>query len=820
LSFLLLFNKVVGQNLPEYEFEILMGETLSFELFSYYFPNDVAPYAQHGDVNQLTPPVNNIYTILYTPDTLFTGTDVFVLETRGGENSGWFSSDLKYSRITVHVLPSIVKAENDNRVVYTGNGEIEADVLLNDYTTHGPLTITELTNIEGGTASISADNTILFEPEPGFTGTAYLNYLAADIVGTTDLGQLSIQVIDSTGVQDITEISLATLNTRPLTILLPSDEFELDGTSLPALGSLSFTQENQVVYKAELDYTVGIDTFTLIDGNQERIYYIEVYDLPNDGQAVVDDVVFTMENEEVVFNVNDNDFKESYMDDWTQPQHGFSNYLGEGEFSYVPDEDFHGYDEFTYTKRVAPLVWQTATVRIGVGNFNPVPLEEYKLNTLRDQAVLVNYNIPVDNYVFEILEQPENGTVTFYEGFQTISIGCDQVSGYNLLVYQPENGYTGTDDFEIDYCPANADCQLVKVSINVLDLTLDPDCPCVGRDCVWEGDTNNDGVVDLKDLLPIGLYMGAEGDSRIYSSSDWIGFNAPDWADGQFETPVNLKHVDTDGNGLIEAIDTLAISENYEGIHTLLPEGVNTFKPYPFYIYTDQDSVNIGDRLFLTISIGNASYPIIDLTGITYSLRFNANVVDSSSVNHTFLTDSWFDNASSTLQMDKQPLDGKIDAGLTRIGGIGISGHGPVAKCDFIVEDDIDGLKIRDAIIPLTLNLTGAMAMDQYGNAFQLPETSKTIYIDLRERKEAPVTSQLMIYPNPAGDYVNIHLNGQNEFSLVKVFSTTGVLIESFNLSEETNNTRLNVQEYNPGVYFIVVQTPRGKTAQRFEVIK
>lgn len=823
LSILLVLGKLDAQNLPEYHFKMLQGDTLDFYLFSYTYLEEVAPFVNTGTMIYPSPtnggfPADNIHLITYDlreePD--FTGEVVFNFEYRCPPGTGYSSWDLRFSRIYIEVGPSILEVENDHVVTDINSGTVDIDVLANDSSTHEPLYIESVTNEKGGTALINGDNTLSFTPESGFEGVAYFNYLVKDAAGSTELGQVSIQLIDEENQPETVETWLATLNTRPLSILLPGNDYQLDDS--PDHGTIEFSAPNRIQFIPEIDIQEQ-DTFVLSNGDFERSYIVEIYDNPSDGLAVVDDVVYTMEDEGVMFNVNVNDNKEHYLLAWTQPDHGYVNYLNNGEFTYIPDEAFRGYDEFSYTKRVAPFVFQTATVRIGVGNFEPVALEEYPLNTLKNQAIVVNYAIPVDNFSFEILSDPDFGTLTFYEGYDTITIGCNEISGYNLVVYEPEAGFTGTDEFELDYCPADADCTLVKVRVNVLDEVLDPDCPCIGEDCVWKGDTNQDGVVDVRDLLPIGYYMGEEGNERTFDSQEWIGLNAANWNSSQENTGANLKHVDSDGNGLVEANDTLAIRQNYDKLHTILPKGVNASKPFPVYLSTDQDSVNAGDWLHLTIAIGDADNPVMDLNGFTYTFQFPPELIDSNSLMHYFYEDSWFANASSTLQMDMQPVEGRLDAGFTRIGPFGASGHGPVASCDFIVEDDIDDFKLDSQVVPLIFKISGGTAMDQNGHIYDVPETEKIIYLDLRKKTEPPVVEDLIVYPNPASDYVNIHLNGQDTFQRIDVYTATGILVNRYPL-QGTNSTRLSIQGLQAGVYIIVAETTKGKTAQRFEVIK
>ena len=820
VGFLLFFTRLSGQNLPEYHFKMLMNDTLTFELFSYVYPFEVEPFAINGELYYPSdPPVLNIYPVDYIPNPGFTGKDQFVFQYRGNPGSGYFTWAIKYARFTVEVLPSVLEVHPDNVVIEADSPMMEIDVLANDHTTHPGITLQALTNVYGGNATISQDNTILFEVTPGFSGKAYLNYVASDQAGSKELGQLSIQVIDTEDAPETIDIALGTLNTRSLSLLLPSNDFVVDNLNQPVHGSIDLSGDNLAVYTPAIDFG-GTDFFVLENAGQERRYTIEIYDIPNDGHAVVDDEVYTIENTEVHFNVLENDFLLNYMDEWTQPDHGYVNYLGSGNFYYVPDEDYHGYDEFTYTMRVAPIVFQTATVRIGVGNFNPVQLEEYQLNTRKNQAVLIEYDIPVQDFIFETVNDPENGTLTIYPGWQTVQIGCDTVYGYNLLVYLPDPEFTGTDNFEVDYCPTDANCRLVKVEVRIIDEDTGPDCSCVGSDCVWKGDTNGDGKVNVRDLFPIGLFMGAEGNLRDTDPSNWLGLDCDDWQENQGFSGNNLKHVDCDGNGIINAADTMAISDHYDNIHTIIPQSVNAVKAFPLYILTNQDTVAAGDWLYLEIGVGDASNPVIDLTGLSYSLQFPPELIDSSSLIHEFYTESWFANASSSLQMDKQPIEGKLDAGFTRIGGKGASGYGIVAKCDFIVEDDLDGLKLKSDILPLTIRLEDVAGAGPDGETFLLPLTEKTIYLDLRKKTEAPLTEELILYPNPAQDRLTIHVNGTNNIQSARVYTSTGMLKETIGPDSETNRYQLDISNYFSGVYFIEVFTANGKTAQRFEVIK
>ncbi len=831
IGFLLLFSKANTQNLPEYSFKMLKNDatrydSLSVELFSHIFPQQIVNFPffmpQHGQLANPNQPVGNMYPIYYYPDAEFTGVERFMYQYRGNPGAGYFSWAIKYAIFHVEVLNSILTVEPDDVLVEEGNTEVEIDVLANDETTHGNLEIREITNVLGGIASLTEDNTVVFTLDPEFTGTRYFNYLVADSMGTTAIGQASVQIVPSV-FEPVTDVVLSTLNTKTLSILLPADGFIPDNGHQPALGTIDFVNNNQVLYTPFVDSS-GVDNFILINGEQTRNYQIHVFDIGNDGLGVFDDAFYTVKNSSIQFDVLQNDYQSSFLFSWTQPKHGtLTRYQedGEGVFVYTPNQNFHGYDDFQYTMQLAPLLHQTATVRLVVDNFNPVNIEEFAFTTENDRAFVIDYQLPVNNFIFEIVEEPVNGTIEFFEGEQEVIIGCDTISGYNLLVYYPEEGFSGTDEFEIDYCPGNSACRSVKIKMLVIDPVISADCKCVGKDCVWKGDTNGDGKVDVADLLPVGYFMGKEGIARNGDPEENIGLNAAEWNMDLDPFMLNTKHVDTDGNGIITAADTSAILENYSSFNNLVHSGATALKPYPFFITSSQDTVYAGDYLYLDISIGDQNNPAIDLGGISYHLQFPPQLLDESSLKHYFLTDSWLGNASASLQLNLVTAPGRVENAFSRVGKKGATGFGIVAKSEFIVEGDIIGIKSTSDVIPFKITLSGATGMDGKGNIVSLPDAEKTFYLKLKNSNpEAPVSAQLHIYPNPSADFVHIHMNGQQTIGKVNVYNVMGILMDQMDLQFKTNQAKLDISKYNSGVYFVEVNTPNGKTAQRFEVIK
>jgi hypothetical protein len=82
---------------------------------------------------------------------------------------------------------------------------------------------------------------------------------------------------------------------------------------------------------------------------------------------------------------------------------------------------------------------------------------------------------------------------------------------------------------------------------------------------VWPGDTDNNGLVDERDVLPIGIYWNKSGPSRKSASVAWVAQESEIW------NPVMATYADSDGNGVVDIRDVLPIGINWHRIHTVIP---------------------------------------------------------------------------------------------------------------------------------------------------------------------------------------------------------------------------------------------------------
>jgi hypothetical protein len=78
---------------------------------------------------------------------------------------------------------------------------------------------------------------------------------------------------------------------------------------------------------------------------------------------------------------------------------------------------------------------------------------------------------------------------------------------------------------------------------------------------VWPGDTDNNGIVDGRDILPVSMYWKKTGQTRIPASTAWEAQQATPW------TPQEATYADADGNGIIDGRDILPIGANWKKTH-------------------------------------------------------------------------------------------------------------------------------------------------------------------------------------------------------------------------------------------------------------
>lgn len=810
---------VFAQSNPSVQDVIILKDTeYTSAFYSHAAPNiAVYPSAPYDSLS-LNAINGTDWELFYKPATGYTGRETIVIEYFDNDPGSGYPP--RYVVYSLEVNESIILCEDDFELADKNNSTpVEIAVLANDSATHAPLELVSLAMFSNGTAEITDSNTILFIPNIDFEGEANIKYVVEDNLGNRNAGNVSIYVRDPGLIEAADTIHISSTMKSPAIIQLPFDGFVVDTMDVPNLGSVEFKSGVVAEFRPHPGAS-GLDTFQLVKGSEYiRTVFAQV--LISDAQNGIakDDRIYTAEATPVSFNVFENDLQD------THPVVSYTSYPGfvhdsAGWFTYTPPSWYAGVRNFSYTIDNG-YYEETAKISIHVSDFDPNTGFTYNLKTHKNTPLIINYNIPLEEFDFSVHNDANFGDVEVYSGIQTLYTECDSVTGLNLIEYVPDEDYTGLDYFEIEYCPTSNPCVIAKINMEVIDFYDDPEtCACV-NDCVWEGDTDHDGTVSVIDLLPVGYYLGASGPVRedSISSFTWYGETAANWNGEQFANGQNLKHIDSDGDGIITEFDADAINAYYSLSHTLTPPQELDLKDYPFILDFLQDTVYAGDLLQIAIHIGNSSYPAKDINGFAFGLSIPSFLIDSSSAQMYFEQDGWFTSNSGSLGIFRQPLEGIIETAYTRTVQTPVSGFGKVAQFDFIVEEDLIGIK-TGKYIELTPDMLFNRGISDEGKAITLPFETNTVIVAL-ERPENPILneSDLIVFPNPASEMLTMHVNRGHLISSYDLINMMGLRMAS-DRNLDTEHLQINVNSLPEGTYVLRVQTDAGLLNRIVEIVR
>jgi PKD repeat protein len=229
---------------------------------------------------------------------------------------------------------------------------------------------------------------------------------------------------------------------------------------------------------------------------------------------------------------------------------------------------------------------------------------------------------------------------------------------------------------------------------------------------VFPGDCNHDQVANLQDLLPIGLKHGQWGPHRPGASLSWTAQRAPLWGD-TLANGRDIRHVDTNGDGIISDDDTLAIQLNFGLTHNNL----RTANAGPKLFYQMPPGPHSGgDSLRIPIHLATVDTPIINLYGLTFGITYDTALVKAGSAHFDF-SNSWLGTKGSNLltMYREDSTRGEVGVAFVRKDQMNVSGYGRI--CDIIVVVD-DHIGKRN--IPFRMGFQQPFAIDKAENEISI----------------------------------------------------------------------------------------------------
>lgn len=365
--------------------------------------------------------------------------------------------------------------------------------------------------------------------------------------------------------------------------------------------------------------------------------------------------------------------------------------------------------------------------------------------------------------------------------------------------------------------------------ILLIFLALGPSLLAAQPFTMFPGDTNNDGMANQYDLLPIGVAYGMEGFPRPDASLAWIPqFHPQQWPQNLPTSGVNLGFCDGDGNGFIDSLDIDAIALNFDSTQAgavppplpyLLPDTCFTCPPPDLLITFDRDTAMVGDTFYATLTLRypDGLDPSAGALGIAFNLSYDPeNVKDSLTkvFPDTMPGDLMFVAATSTLARAWRAVPpGNIGFGAAGRGTNALFFTRPLGTVELVVEDMI----IRSTAVDFWMEAADFQIVTAGELAVSLGEvTTDTLVLFDPVNAAAEATFRLekiAVFPNPAHDWLRV-TSPDLPIEKIECYSPGGQqLLPAW--AGFSNHAELPLARLAPGIFFIKIYTPKGMLVKK-----
>lgn len=415
------------------------------------------------------------------------------------------------------------------------------------------------------------------------------------------------------------------------------------------------------------------------------------------------------------------------------------------------------------------------------------------------------------------ITQPTAINLSFvnYDGYATDTLNADPTGGTGVYTFSWNTGstqQTNTTSF----------CFPFTYIVTVTDangcIQVDSAAMSGNNHCVWPGDANNNNVADNNDLLPIGLKYGTIGFARTAADINWEEHQSHLWYDS-LANGTDSRYIDCDGNGTINADDTLAIVQNFGLTHSKSEEQREWRSGSPaLLVDLVPDTTRAGDTMYANLYLGDATINATNVYGLAFTLNYDVNVVDTSRTQMEF-ADSWLGTSSDKISLSKDLKQGQIKCAVTRIDHTNRSGSGQIARASFVITtDNINGKDL--SYYGMRVWVTDLIVIDKDGLELEVNEGQDSSNIEFEPTGINEVTlnsNDLKLQPNPANDLVQIAVTEELVGGVLKLYDVQGRALTEIRVTNQ--NISIDTASLTSGIYIVHINTARGTITKRLIVV-
>ncbi|MEL6850454.1 MAG: right-handed parallel beta-helix repeat-containing protein [Bacteroidota bacterium] len=311
---------------------------------------------------------------------------------------------------------------------------------------------------------------------------------------------------------------------------------------------------------------------------------------------------------------------------------------------------------------------------------------------------------------------------------------------------------------------------------------------------VYPGDANNDQVANAWDVFSIGIAFGQTGPARPNASLAWSPQAAPEWGKN-LPSGLDLSHVDTDGNGIIQAADMTAISTNYslafQSPMQIVSGGL------PFYVDVPT-SFTPGDTLYLPIMLGTADSVVSNVYGLAFSLSYDNSLIKPNSVQLT-VDGSWMgtDGQDLLTLTHSDFANSVVEVGMVRNDSTSVSGYGQIATLMMVLDENLP-----DGAFDFTLSWQAVDAIHQDESPLAL--SPRNVSASFTTSTDDLLTQRgIRYFPNPARERLQLSRGHLGQAAQIRLMDTGGKIYLSREMGSHQSEISFSVREIPAGLYVL-----------------
>lgn len=362
---------------------------------------------------------------------------------------------------------------------------------------------------------------------------------------------------------------------------------------------------------------------------------------------------------------------------------------------------------------------------------------------------------------------------------------------------------------------ANFDCALLgHMGYTYLDGS------CFGKLIadVWPGDCDYDLHANNVDLLSLGLAYGATGTARSGASNNWVAQPSADWTQA-FTLGANYKHSDCNGDGAVNADDTLAISLNYNNTHPFkMQQPIYNSDLPDMYLTATADSVGPNSLVNVDIMLGRSIKPVDSIYAIAFTITYDPAYFLNAFTAGANFNSSWLGAIGNNMITLQKNLfsSGQIDLALTRTDHSNVSGgNGKIGTFSFRTTP-------VTSVIPgnIQLMITGVKAITATGRIISLNTLGDNVFFDpaMLDIPSYLNPDLISVFPNPASDNFTVTLPFGMEHTSVELLNLIGQSVMTVKNVKQA--AKLDVSSLPAGMYQMKISCDRGTAMKKIQVAR